>query len=139
MHDVLDPRDTVPDELEQLLTSGYTVPAPLQPRIRQAADQSDRPALRLLLSELSATAVRTQAVVEPSSLSDILATMPAFAAQTTPSSPRSSDEIADKIHAAWLARCAGCCMGKPLEGLTPPQIRDYLRQADSWPLRCQPG
>jgi ADP-ribosylglycohydrolase len=39
------------------------------------------------------------------------------------------------VRGAWLARCAGCCLGKPLEGLTPSQIRAYLHAAGAWPLR----
>ena len=52
-------------------------------------------------------------------------------------------ELFDKLHGAWLGRCVGCALGKPLEGFMGPQgelssrqrIRTYLEAADAWPLR----
>lgn len=45
-------------------------------------------------------------------------------------------ELADRLHAAWLGRCAGCQLGKPLEGTTwPDKIRTVLEVVGSWPLR----
>ena len=35
---------------------------------------------------------------------------------------------------AWLGRCAGCLLGKPVEGWTADEIRRYLEHADAWPL-----
>ena len=49
MHDVLDHRDLVPDEAEQLATSGY----PAGPRLEQAR-ASDRPRLAEIEAELAA-------------------------------------------------------------------------------------
>ena len=47
----------------------------------------------------------------------------------------SDDELADRIHAAWLGRCIGCQLGKPLEGtLWPAKIKEVLEFVDSWPL-----
>lgn len=42
--------------------------------------------------------------------------------------------VQDKIYAAWLGRCVACCIGKPVEGMTKEQVRDYLKHSDSWPL-----
>lgn len=36
-----------------------------------------------------------------------------------------SDAVLDRIHGAWLGRCAGCLLGKPLEG---------KKTTDLWPL-----
>jgi ADP-ribosylglycohydrolase len=44
-------------------------------------------------------------------------------------------ELRDRLHGAWLARCVGCVMGKPVEGLSRSALRSYLRAADHWPLR----
>ena len=53
MHDVLDDRDLVPDEAEQLVTSGYPA-GPLLARARAAAQASDRPRLAEIEAELAA-------------------------------------------------------------------------------------
>jgi ADP-ribosylglycohydrolase len=48
---------------------------------------------------------------------------------------RSDDELADRLLGAWLGRCAGCQLGKPLEGLLwPDKIESVLRAVSSWPL-----
>lgn len=134
MHDVLDPCDTVPDEVEQLLTSGHRIPAELVARVRAAADAGDRDLLRGLLPRLTAVAERPAdwGHHEPEELPDILAAM-----RRSPAVPHglTESELADRVLGAWLARCAGCCVGKPVEGLTPEQVRGYLRAADAWPLR----
>ena len=41
----------------------------------------------------------------------------------------------DKVYGAWLARCAGCILGKPVEGWTRERIRAYLQAAGAYPLR----
>jgi hypothetical protein len=46
-----------------------------------------------------------------------------------------SDELADRLLAAWQGRCAGCQLGKPVEGATPSQVREVLSSVESWPLR----
>lgn len=49
--------------------------------------------------------------------------------------PGDEEELADRLHAAWLGRCAGCQLGKPLEGTTwPDKIETVLRTVGSWPL-----
>lgn len=40
----------------------------------------------------------------------------------------------DKVYGAWLARCAGCTLGKPVEGWTRERIRAYLQAAGAYPL-----
>ena len=46
------------------------------------------------------------------------------------------DGLADRILAAWLGRCAGCNLGKPVEGWgwNRAKLRDYLDQAGAYPL-----
>lgn len=43
-------------------------------------------------------------------------------------------ELFDKIYGAWLGRCAGCMLGKPVEGWSHEEIRKYLAGADEYPL-----
>ena len=71
--------------------------------------------------------------VEPSDLRGIRA--------TRPSGPRkmkitlSDDELHDRIYGAWLGRCAGCLLGKPVEGWRKDKIEEYLRLARAYPLK----
>ncbi|MEN6546387.1 MAG: ADP-ribosylglycohydrolase family protein [Armatimonadia bacterium] len=44
------------------------------------------------------------------------------------------DKLTDRIHGAWLGRCAGCMLGKPVEGWTREKIERLLRAADAYPL-----
>jgi ADP-ribosylglycohydrolase len=46
----------------------------------------------------------------------------------------SSDDLADRLLAAWRGRCAGCQLGKPVEGASPAQVREVLTSVGSWPL-----
>ena len=56
-----------------------------------------------------------------------------------------SAAFADKMRGAWLARCAGCALGKPVEQFMEPQhgLKSWERQKvylsaiapDEWPLR----
>jgi ADP-ribosylglycohydrolase len=49
--------------------------------------------------------------------------------------PGDPNDLADRIHAAWLGRCAGCQLGKPIEGLLwPDKVRKALEFVGSWPL-----
>jgi len=54
-----------------------------------------------------------------------------------PKLPRSSlrrDQLLEKAHGAWVGRCCGCLLGKPVEGRGRRQIEAYLRSQDRWPL-----
>ena len=44
------------------------------------------------------------------------------------------EKLADHLHAAWLGRCAGCQLGKPVEGAWPEEIKQTLQECHSWPL-----
>ncbi|WP_281860004.1 ADP-ribosylglycohydrolase family protein [Salana multivorans] len=156
MHDVMDPCDTVPDELDQLLTSGYDVPAPLRDAVRSAAAAGDRAGLLALLPDLGRVPRRADwPYREPEELDDILAAMPGATGAGAPGASGGNASVASggnvpgatgagrgldrgrlrsRIHGAWLARSAGCCLGKPVEGMTTADIRAYLRAADAWPL-----
>ncbi|MBI5722955.1 MAG: ADP-ribosylglycohydrolase family protein [Planctomycetes bacterium] len=49
---------------------------------------------------------------------------------------RGSDaDLADQLLAAWQGRCAGCMLGKPLEGIHwPDRMKSVIQAAGSWPL-----
>lgn len=40
----------------------------------------------------------------------------------------------DKIYGAWLGRCCGCLLGKPIEGWKREQVATHLKATDNWPL-----
>ncbi|UCD46202.1 MAG: ADP-ribosylglycohydrolase family protein [Candidatus Bathyarchaeota archaeon] len=46
----------------------------------------------------------------------------------------SGEELYDRTHGAWLGRCSGCLLGKPVEGWTRERIESYLRLAETYPL-----
>jgi len=70
---------------------------------------------------------------EPSTLDEIRARRPEGPRRLSLS--LSDEELLDRIHGGWLARCTGCLLGKPVEGWTRAQIEKYLRLADAYPLR----
>jgi ADP-ribosylglycohydrolase len=47
---------------------------------------------------------------------------------------RSDEEMKDHFLGAWLGRCAGCTLGKPVEGMTHDQVEIYLKAAGAYPL-----
>jgi len=71
--------------------------------------------------------------VEPSDLEEIR--------QLRPPGPRkfkhalAGDVVADRIHGAWIGRCAGCLLGKPVEGIHSPELWSFLKETGQWPLR----
>jgi ADP-ribosylglycohydrolase len=88
---------------------------------------------REILDELDRRAPSAPfAAAEPLALADIGATRAAVV-------PRwalpPAEELADRVHGAWLGRAAGCLLGKPVEKLPRPAIETILRSSGQWPLR----
>jgi len=44
------------------------------------------------------------------------------------------DEYYNRVYGAWLGRCVGCVLGKPIEGWPRDRIEGYLRLSGSYPL-----
>lgn len=130
MHDVLDDRDLIPDEAEQLATSGYQA-GPLLEQARAAARADDRPRLAEIEAELAA-APRDPGwrYTEPSA-GELAALLPT----PTPSAPLDQADLAGRQYGAWLGRCVANTMGKPVEGLAAAEVETYLRAAGAWPQR----
>jgi ADP-ribosylglycohydrolase len=40
----------------------------------------------------------------------------------------------ERISGAWIGRCAGCLLGKPVEGWTKARIERHLRECEAYPL-----
>jgi len=51
---------------------------------------------------------------------------------TPPHQPE--ETLKDHLLGAWLGRCAGCTLGKPVEGLTQAKVETYLKAAHAYPL-----
>lgn len=51
------------------------------------------------------------------------------------SKPLSDKVIKDRIYGAWLGRCIGCLLGKPLEGTRSWDIEAFLKASGQWPLQ----
>jgi len=50
-------------------------------------------------------------------------------------SPVSARKLRDRLRGAFLARCAGCTLGKPVEGWSHDEIADTLKRDQRFPLR----
>ena len=69
---------------------------------------------------------------EPSSLEGIREALPP--PPEVPPLRLDDDGLRDRLLAAWLGRCAGCNLGKPVEGWSRERIRRYLELADAYPI-----
>ena len=128
MHDVLDPRDTVPDEAEQLRLSGHAV-GELDAEAGRAAAEGDLRRLEGIREQLARVErVSGWAYVEPEDDDTLLAGL-----QSMPRIDVPRDRLGDRIHGAWLGRAVGNTLGKPVEGLTRSEMEAYLRAAGQWP------
>ena len=129
MHDVLDPRDLLADEWEQLGLSGYLV-GELEPAARAALAAGDPADMWRQLDGLSVARLDPAwPYDEPSDPEPVLGAL-----GDAPRLPVLEGELPDRMRGAWLGRAVGNTLGKPVEGLTRVQARTYLRAADSWPL-----
>lgn len=47
--------------------------------------------------------------------------------------------LRDKLIGAWSGRVSGCLLGKPVEGVRTPGIREYFGATGNWPIRRYPS
>ncbi|MGC8977665.1 MAG: ADP-ribosylglycohydrolase family protein, partial [Candidatus Ratteibacteria bacterium] len=47
----------------------------------------------------------------------------------------SEGKIKDKIYGGWYGRCAGCLLGKPVEGWSKGKIESFLKDTGQFPLK----
>ena len=71
--------------------------------------------------------------IEPSAWDEIVAACPALRAE--PDAPPDEAALDERVHGAWLGRCAGCMLGKPVEGWTREEIATLLEGAGEYPLQ----
>lgn len=124
MHDVLDLRDLVPDEVEQLILSGYPAEV-LLADVRDAADAHDFERLAQLTEQLSGLERREDwPYDEPDDDQQLLG----IARRAERLAPNPT-QLPDRIRGAWLGRTVGNTLGKPVEGLTRRQVGLYVTAA----------
>ncbi|MEK6796228.1 MAG: ADP-ribosylglycohydrolase family protein [Spirochaetota bacterium] len=70
--------------------------------------------------------------VEPSDLDGIRKERPNGVRKMK--SSMSDDALMDKVLGAWQGRCAGCLLGKPVEGWRTPKMWGYLKDSGRFPL-----
>jgi len=127
-----DPKQLVKDELIQRKEEGYDVEEVKEKfsriEIKTMAD------LRNFLEALEECPFRPDfPYKEPSSLLEIVGERPRELEKVSVNLP--DEELFDKIYGGWLGRCAGCLLGKPVEGLSREQIAVWLKIADAYPLK----
>jgi len=124
-------RGMVRDELIQRKEEGYEV-AEVEEKLSKIEIRTMGD-LRSLFEDIDRCAFKSDfPYKEPSSLSEIVAERPRGLQKVGVG--LSDEELFDKIYGGWLGRCAGCLLGKPVEGLSREQIEVWLRAADSYPL-----
>lgn len=70
---------------------------------------------------------------EPSGFEGIRLSRPANPPEL-PTLDLSEEALLDKLHGAWTGRCAGCLLGKPVEGWRRPRLHGLLKESGRWPL-----
>lgn len=108
-------------------------PSPLEEQISQVTAETPREEVNALYDALMALLPSEDfPYVEPSDLEAIR--------EQRPDGPRQlsiglSDEmLQDRFLGAWQGRCAGCELGKPVEGWPRERIESYLKLIGDWPL-----
>lgn len=122
----------VRDEVRQREEEGYDVAA-VRERLLEV-DIKSASELKALLEEMERCPLRPDFPYrEPSNLLEIIAER---AREPEKMIFHLSDkELFDRIYGGWLGRCAGCLLGKPVEGLTREQIETWLNIVGEYPLR----
>ena len=134
MHDASDLRDLLKDELAQRRESGFEVGTLDATATRALADASGPDDERLLV-HLDRLEASTRAADWPFAEVDAASELVQLARSRPPARQHpSAEDLGDRVLGAWLGRCAGCLLGKPVEGWTADEIRRYLELADAWPL-----
>ncbi len=102
----------------------------------EKATQADETSAQVALLEFFEEAADLQPAPgwpyeEPSDLESIRAARPDA---ERPRAELAPAFLRDRTTGAWLGRCIGCMMGKPIEGKSRSDIETILRAADAYPL-----
>ncbi|MCX8170853.1 MAG: ADP-ribosylglycohydrolase family protein, partial [Candidatus Bathyarchaeota archaeon] len=125
-------RQLVKDEIKQRKEEGFDVTGVEEKALR--IEDMTLPELEALFEALGRCQLKPGFPYrEPSDLSGITAERPRKLEKM--SIKLSDEDLFDKIYGGWLGRCAGCLLGKPVEGLNKEQIEVWLNIAGEYPLR----
>lgn len=108
-------------EYDLLRSSDLENSPEMQARARQLLDQAQSLPLR-----------EDYPFAEPSGLEEIRALRPSGPRRMTSYLP--NEELLDRVHAAWLGRCSGNLLGKPVEGWLAGRIQGLLQDSQAYPL-----
>jgi ADP-ribosylglycohydrolase len=137
--------ELVREEFRQSLEEGKDPSAVEALRLAYEAAGTDETALAAIHERLLALPIRADFPFdEPSDLDGIRALR--TPGPRLPAPGLDDETLLDKLHGAWLGRCAGCALGKPAESLMmdkPGAPDSWVRQKnyltaispDEWPLR----
>ena len=133
MWGTLDVRELLGDELVERRQNGYNLGG-LAPRIEAALGEPE--VADADLEQLYEQLERTETApgwgyYEPSGFAEMSVQWPA----AEPAPKMDEAEVADRIEAAWRGRCAGCTLGKPVEGgWGREKLRRCLDMVGAFPL-----
>lgn len=129
------PLELLKAEVEALEYEGVKIPEKLREHIAQQdeTDACQESTLEDIRRELLDLPVDPKFLFEqPNELAEIRALRPSVPHTVFPLPPK--PELLDRLHGAWLGRCCGCALGKPVEGLGWEKIKSYLKKRGEWPL-----
>jgi ADP-ribosylglycohydrolase len=130
VHDVLDLREMLAGEIIQRRESGHVVEAPSEAELAAAGEAT----LRRLIARVEAAPRRQDwPYDEPNEFEAIVAARPAAPERRAPRLDGAA--LRDRVIGAWLGRCAGCTLGKPVEIWPRAAVRSYLERFGAYPLR----
>jgi len=119
----------VDDLTERWVAAGGTLVAPVSGATPDPAPPALRALARELLSQLDEReAPEALRRTEPDGLEEIL-----DLARPVDVRPP-ADDLADRVHGAWLGRAAGCLLGKPVEKISREGIEAIARSTGNWPI-----
>lgn len=125
-------------EQTQLEEEGKAIPAAMSKEFRALLKtdlhqpKNQERAGKLLEAALKLPLRKDYPYREPSDLATIRKERPRRAALPTKKLTRA--KLEDHFHGAWLGRCAGCLLGKPVEGMKSDAMRGYLTALNQFPL-----
>ena len=119
----------VDDLADRWTAAGGSLTPPVTGATRNPAPAALRGLARDLLSRVDEReAPSSLLAAEPDDLAGILA----LARPVTAVAP--AENLADRVHGAWLGRAAGCLLGKPVEKIPREGIRAIARSTGNWPV-----
>jgi hypothetical protein len=131
IHQDLHTNQLIRTEISELRNAGFDedIIRTIEEKSKEYNDKDDYAGFLLDLDKVDWSYLRQR---EPSKFEAIVDQFPQSGKITFPEN--AGVDLYDRIYGAWLARCAGCTLGKPVEGWHHEKIKKYLTAANSYPL-----